>query len=57
MRLMPRFWELKALGVVAAMVVPDEVGSYACRQVLLVLVQSGENVVILNGAGFTPQVW
>jgi hypothetical protein len=56
-RLMPRFRDVKALGAVAAMIVPNEVGSYACRQGLFVLVQSGENVIILNDAEFTPQVW
>jgi hypothetical protein len=56
-RLMPRFRDVKALGAVAAMIVPDEVASYACRQGLFVLVQSGENVIILNDAEFTPQVW
>ena len=56
-RLMSRFRDVKALGAVAAMVVPDEVVSYAYRQGLFVLVQSGENVIILNDAEFTPQVW
>jgi len=56
-RLMPRFRDVKALGAVAAMVVPDEVASYAYRQGLFVLVQSGESVVILNEANFKPQVW
>jgi len=56
-RLMPRFRDVKALGAVAAMVVPDEVASYAYRQGLFVLVQSGENVIILNDAEFKPQVW
>jgi hypothetical protein len=56
-RLMPRFRDVKALGAVAAMIVPNEVVSYACRQGLFVLVQSGENVIILNDAEFTPQVW
>jgi len=56
-RLMPRFRDVKALGAVAAMVVPDEVASYAYRQGLFVLVQSGENVVILNDTEFIPQVW
>ncbi|TRU04055.1 MAG: DUF2203 family protein, partial [Microcystis aeruginosa Ma_AC_P_19900807_S300] len=54
-RLMPRFRDVKALGAVAAMIVPNEVASYACRQGLFVLVQSGENVIILNDAEFTPQ--
>jgi hypothetical protein len=56
-RLMPRFKDVKGLGAVAAMLVPDEVASYAYRQGLFVLVQSGETVVILNDAGFTPQIW
>ena len=56
-RLMPRFPDVKALGAVAAMIVPNEVASYGCRQGLFVLVQSGENVIILNDAEFTPQVW
>ena len=56
-RLMPPFRDVKALGAVAAMVVPNEVASYACRQGLFVLVQSGENVIILNDAEFTPRVW
>jgi hypothetical protein len=56
-RLMPRFRDVKALGAVAAMVVSDEVASYAYRQGLFVLVQSGENVIILNDAEFTLQVW
>ncbi|MCA2810831.1 MAG: DUF3782 domain-containing protein, partial [Microcystis sp. M038S1] len=44
-RLMPRFRDVKALGAVAAMIVPNEVASYGCRQGLFVLVQSGENVI------------
>ncbi|MFM6734657.1 MAG: DUF3782 domain-containing protein [Microcystis panniformis] len=56
-RLMPRFRDVKALGAVAAMIVPNEVASYACRQGLFVLVQSGENVIILNDAEFAPQIW
>jgi len=56
-RLMPRFRDVKALGAVAAMIVPDEVASYAYRQGLFVLVQSGENVIVLNDAGFTPKIW
>ncbi|NCS50806.1 MAG: DUF3782 domain-containing protein, partial [Microcystis aeruginosa BK11-02] len=48
---------VKALGAVAAMIVPNEVASYGCRQGLFVLVQSGENVIILNDAEFTPRVW
>lgn len=56
-RLMPRFRDVNALGAVAAMIVPNEVASYAYRQGLFVLVQSGENVVILNDSAFIPQIW
>ncbi len=56
-RLMPRYAEVRALGAVAAMVVPREVGRYAYRQGLFVLAQSGESVVILNDAKFQPKVW
>jgi hypothetical protein len=56
-RLMPRFKDVKGFGAVAAMVVPDKVASYAYRQGLFVLVQSGESVVILNDAEFIPQIW
>jgi hypothetical protein len=56
-RLMPRYAKVRALGAVAAMVVPREVGRYAYRQGLFVLAQSGESVVILNDAKFQPKVW
>jgi hypothetical protein len=56
-RLMPRYADVRALGAVAAMVVPREVGQYAYRQGLFVLAQSGESVVILNDAKFQPRVW
>ena len=56
-RLMPRYGDVRAMGAVAAMVVPDEVARYAYRQGLFVLVQSGDSVVILNDAQFQPQGW
>jgi hypothetical protein len=56
-QLMPRYADIQALGAVAAMVVPHEVGRYAYRQGLFVLAQSGESVVILNDAEFQPTVW
>ena len=56
-RLMPRYAGVRALGAVAAMVVPDEVGRYAYRQGLFVLAQSGESVVILNDKKFQPKAW
>jgi hypothetical protein len=56
-RLMPRYAGVRALGAVAAMVVPREVGRYAYRQGLFVLAQAGESVVILNDAKFQPKAW
>ena len=54
---MPRYRDVKALGAVGGMVVPDEVVRYAYRRGLFVLAQSGESVVILNDSQFKPQVW
>jgi hypothetical protein len=54
---MPRYGDVRAMGAVAAMVVPDEVARYAYRQGLFVLAQSGDSVVILNDGAFQPQVW
>ncbi|MDG4606025.1 MAG: DUF3782 domain-containing protein, partial [Candidatus Contendobacter sp.] len=56
-RLLPRYADVRALGAVAAMVVPHEVARYACRQGLFVLAQSGESVVILNDEPFQPKAW
>jgi hypothetical protein len=56
-RLMPRYAGVQALGAVAAMVVPQEVGRYAYRQGFFVLAQTGDNVVILNDAKFQPKAW
>ena len=56
-RLMPRYGDVRAMGAVAAMVVPDEVARYAYRQGLFVLAQSGDSMVILNDAQFQPQGW
>jgi hypothetical protein len=54
---MPRYQNLKALGAVAGMVVPDDIALYAYRQGLFVLAQSGDNVIILNDPQFQPKAW
>ena len=54
---MPRYQEVKALGAVAAMVVPEDVAMSAYRQGLFVLAQSGENIIILNDLQFQPKIW
>lgn len=56
-RLMPRYRDIRAMGAVAAMVVPEEIARYAYRQGLFVLAQSGDNVVILNDTAFAPKIW
>jgi len=56
-RLMPRYGDVRAMGAVAGMVVPDDVARYAYRQGLFVMAQSGDSVVILNDATFQPRRW
>jgi hypothetical protein len=56
-QLMPRYRDVRALGAVAGMVVPQEVARYAYRRGLFVLAQSGDSVVILNDDQFQPQTW
>jgi hypothetical protein len=56
-RLMPRYGDVRAMGAVAGMVVPDEVARYAYRQGLFVMAQSGDSVVILNDGTFQPRHW
>ena len=56
-RLMPRYGDIRAMGAVAGMVVPDGVARYAYRQGLFVLAQSGNSVEILNDGSFTPRRW
>jgi hypothetical protein len=56
-RFMPRYRDVRALGAVGGMVVPKDVASYAYRQGLFVIAQSGENIVILNDDKFKPRAW
>ena len=56
-RLMPRYADVRALGAVAAMVVPPEVARYAYRRGLFVLAQTGDSVTILNDDRFQPRAW
>ncbi|BAI87882.1 hypothetical protein NIES39_A00410 [Arthrospira platensis NIES-39] len=55
--LMPRYSDVKAMGAVAGMVVPEEVARYGYRRGLFVLAQSGDSVVILNDDKFRPRQW
>ena len=56
-RLLPRYADVRALGAVAAMVIPVSVARYAERHGLFVLAQSGDSVVILNETPFQPKAW
>ena len=56
-RMLPRYADVRALGAVAAMVVPPEVARYAYRQGLFVLAQTGDSVAILNDDRFQPRAW
>ena len=53
-RLLPRYQSFNILGAVAAMVIPGDVARYAYRKGLFVIVQSGEDLVILNDEKFKP---
>ncbi|KAB2936467.1 MAG: DUF3782 domain-containing protein [Candidatus Contendobacter sp.] len=53
--LLPSYADKRVLGAVTGMVIPDHVATYAYRQGLFVLAQSGESVVILNDAHFQPK--
>lgn len=44
-------------GAVAGIEIEEGADKYAYRQGLFVLTQSGENVVIVNGADFQPKTW
>ena len=56
-RLLPRYQSFNILGAVAAMVIPGDVARYAYRKGLFVIVQSGEDLVILNDEKFKPRAW
>lgn len=56
-KFLPRYGEYKILGAVAAMVMPEDVGKYAYRKGLYVLVQNGDVVEIKNDDKFKPKVW
>ena len=53
----PRHADARVMGAVAAMVIPDNVASYAYHQGLFVLGQRGETMQILNDTQFQPRTW
>ena len=56
-RVFPRYSDTRAYGAVAAMVIPEDVASYAYRQGFYVIGQKSETVEILNDAKFQPEAW
>ena len=56
-RMLPRYAGVRAMGAVAAMVIPKDAARYAYRKGLFVLGQTGETVSILNDAQFQPKTW
>lgn len=55
--LFSEYQDKRALGAVAAMVIPEEVAKYSYRQGFFVIAQHGDNAVILNNEKFKPAVW
>lgn len=53
----PRYGDIQAHGAVAAMVIPEDVASYAYRKGFFVIGQTGDSVAILNDAKFRPAAW
>ena len=56
-QLFTQFQNLKLMGAVASMIMPDDVAKYAYRRGLFVLAQSGDSVLIRNDAKFSPKIW
>ncbi|PID99834.1 MAG: DUF3782 domain-containing protein, partial [Acidobacteria bacterium] len=48
----PEYADKNLMGAVAAMVIPESVGKYACNHGMFVLAQSGEVMTILNDENF-----
>ena len=51
------YQDIKVMGAVAAMVVPDDVAKFAYRRGLFVLAQNGGSILIRNDAKFMPKQW
>lgn len=56
-RLLPKYADSRIMGAVAALVIPDNVASYAHRRGLFVIGQSGDHLEIRNDGQFVPTVW
>jgi predicted AAA+ superfamily ATPase len=53
----PEYADRKVIGAVAGIVIDEDADTFAYRQGLFVIAQSGEVVTILNDAQFRPKQW
>ncbi len=56
-RISPKYANVKLMGAVAAMVIPENVARYAIGKGLFVIGQSGDHLEIRNDRAFKPAVW
>lgn len=56
-QVMPAYRHHRAMGAVAAMVVPDAVAQHAMAQGLYVLSQNGEHIEVRNPVSFAAAIW
>lgn len=56
-RLIPCYADAQEIGVVAALVMHQDIARYAYRKGLSVLAQRGENMQILNNLRLRPRIW
>jgi hypothetical protein len=56
-RLFPSYASRRAHGAVAAMVIPDNVATYAYRKGLFVIGMRGDALTIFNDSRFHPAIW
>jgi hypothetical protein len=55
--LLPSYADKRVMGAMAAMVIPDNLATYAYRNGLFLIGQSGEHLEIRNAANFAPAIW
>ncbi|MBF0626343.1 MAG: DUF3782 domain-containing protein [Magnetococcales bacterium] len=53
----PEFAQKRLMGAVAGIVVEEGVAEYAMKQGLSMIMQSGDNVRLINEPAFTPRIW
>ncbi|MBF0625788.1 MAG: DUF3782 domain-containing protein [Magnetococcales bacterium] len=53
----PEFARKRLMGAVAGIVVEEGVAEYAMKQGLFVIMQSGDNVRLINEPAFAPRIW